>query len=172
MFENETEIVDGEVVDHSHDKVFFFTFGGVLAFLFALTFILIVIANTIDDDPEGGMHPVVRDRVAANTAPVGGVYTDASAIPVSAPPKPAEPRSGEQIVSSVCAACHQAGVLGAMKFDDTAGWKARLDAAGMDGLFDAAWGGKGSMPPKGGDASLTKAELRDAIAVMLKTAGL
>ena len=78
-------------------------------------------------------------------------------------------RSGEEIVTSICATCHLAGVAGAPKIGDKAAWAPRLDQ-GLDGLVKSATAGKNAMPPKGG-ADLSTAELTRAIVFMTNKSG-
>ena len=156
--------------DHSHDRVFVITFLAVLAVLIGITFLIGGVANTIDGEKK--VEAVALERMADRLAPVGDVYTDASQIKVVSK-APAKALSAAEVVDTVCAACHASGVLGATKFEDAADWKARQQAAGgLDGLVKSAIVGKGSMPPKGGDASLTDAQLKAAVEDMLKRAGI
>lgn len=80
-------------------------------------------------------------------------------------------RSGKEIYGAVCSACHAAGVLNSPKFGDKAAWEARA-ANGLEGLLASALNGKGSMPAKGGDPSITESELKNTILYMTKEAGL
>jgi c(7)-type cytochrome triheme protein len=80
----------------------------------------------------------------------------------------ADDAGGKAIYDSVCVACHGSGVLGAPKFGDGAAWKARA-AAGLPALVDSAKAGKGAMPPKGGNASLTDAQLLSVITYMVNS---
>jgi cytochrome c5 len=80
------------------------------------------------------------------------------------------PRTGEQIFNTVCGACHTAGVAGAPKIGDSAAWAPRI-ALGLDGLVKSATAGKGAMPPKGGGADLSEADLIRAIAYIANKSG-
>lgn len=159
-------------VDHSHDGVFFTTFSLVLGFLVALTLVIIGIANVVVDDDN--VDPLKTEQVAERIAPVGKVYTDASqqqapVAEVAADEAPA--KSGADIVTASCAACHMAGVMNAPKMDATADWQVRLDAAGgLEGLVSSAIGGKGGMPPRGG-AALSDDEVSAAVLALLEGAG-
>jgi cytochrome c5 len=77
-------------------------------------------------------------------------------------------RSGEQIYKAVCGACHDAAVAGAPKLGDKAAWAPRL-AAGVDGLTASAIKGKGAMPPKGGVAAASDADIKAVVAYMVGT---
>ena len=81
----------------------------------------------------------------------------------------AGPRSGEEIYKAVCSACHATGAAGAPKFGDKAAWAPRL-ARGFNALLTSATKGKGAMPPRGGDSSITDAELK-AVVEYLTNAG-
>lgn len=79
---------------------------------------------------------------------------------------------GARIVEENCATCHAAGVMGSPKIGDAAAWQARLKAAGsVAGLLATTQHGKGNMPPRGGEPSLTDAELQSAIEYMLRKSG-
>lgn len=73
--------------------------------------------------------------------------------------------AGEALYKQACAACHVAGVAGAPKFGDKAGWAARL-GAGVDGLTASVIKGKGAMPPKGGSTA-SDAEIRASVEYMV-----
>jgi cytochrome c5 len=84
--------------------------------------------------------------------------------PVSRTTRAAE-RTGEQIVSVRCSLCHGTGVNGAPKIGDRAAWIPRLKP-GLDVVVRSAINGHGGMPPRGGLADLTDAEIRSAIIYM------
>ena len=79
-------------------------------------------------------------------------------------------QSGEQVVKTVCATCHQAGVAGAPKIGDKAAWGPRIKQ-GQAVLLQSALKGKGAMPPKGGNASLSDDDVARAVAFMANQAG-
>src|SRR5437588_11599233 len=79
-------------------------------------------------------------------------------------------RSGEEVVKTVCAACHQAGVANAPKLGDKVAWAPRIKE-GFNELVKDAIKGKGAMPPKGGNPSLTDDEVARAVAFMANQAG-
>jgi len=66
--------------------------------------------------------------------------------------------------------CHQAGVANAPKLGDKAQWAPRLKQ-GLNALVASVVKGKGAMPPKAGDASLTDEEVTRAVVVMANQAG-
>jgi len=79
-------------------------------------------------------------------------------------------QSGEQVVKTVCATCHQAGLAGAPKIGDKAAWGPRIKQ-GQSALLQSALKGKGAMPPKGGNASLSDDDVARAVAFMANQAG-
>ncbi len=81
----------------------------------------------------------------------------------------AKERSGEQVVKGQCVKCHKDGVGGAPKIGDREAWVPRLKL-GVDVLVRSAIRGHGGMPPRGGQANLTDAELRSAILYMFNPA--
>lgn len=77
----------------------------------------------------------------------------------------AKPRTAEVIVQQQCAQCHATGKGGAPKIGDREAWLPRM-TQGVDALVRSAINGHGGMPPRGGKADLTDAELRGAIVYM------
>lgn len=69
---------------------------------------------------------------------------------------------GKAVYDKVCMACHMTGVAGAPKTGDKAGWAPRIKQ-GMDALYSASIKGKGAMPPKGGGADLSDAQIKAAV---------
>lgn len=80
----------------------------------------------------------------------------------AAPAAAAGPKDGATIVNKVCGACHGTGVAGAPKTGDKAAWAPRI-AQGNDTLYKNAISGKNAMPPKGGAADLSDAEIKGAV---------
>jgi len=69
---------------------------------------------------------------------------------------------GEAVYQRACAMCHAAGVAEAPIPGDYAAWSGRLKT-GRDALVSSAVGGKGVMPPKGGQPQLSDAEIATAV---------
>lgn len=74
-------------------------------------------------------------------------------------------RTGEQIVAARCITCHGKGVNGAPRIGDRDAWISRVKQ-GLDVVVRSAINGHGAMPPRGGMADLTDAELRSAVIYM------
>ena len=90
----------------------------------------------------------------------GGHWTE----PVSRVSKTPD-RTGKEIVETQCVKCHGTGVNGAPKIGDRAAWTPRVKQ-GLDVVVSSAIHGHGAMPPRGGMADLTDAEIRSAIVYM------
>lgn len=74
--------------------------------------------------------------------------------------------AGEKAYRSSCFACHDFAVAGAPKLGDVAAWESRKGLS-LDTLVANAINGKGGMPPKGGSAFLSDAEIKNIVAFML-----
>lgn len=71
------------------------------------------------------------------------------------------------IYQQSCFACHGTGAAGAPKLGDTAAWAPRI-SAGEETLLDAALNGKGAMPPKGGNMSLSEEQIKAVVDYMVE----
>ena len=73
---------------------------------------------------------------------------------------------GQKVYQSACIACHGAGVAGAPMVGNAAAWADRI-AAGNDSLYANAINGRvgssGVMPAKGGNTTLSNAEVKAAV---------
>ena len=115
---------------------------------------------------ERGADPsaLTPESVAARIHPVGRVEFGGPAGAA------AGGKSGEEVVKTVCATCHQAGVAGAPKIGNKADWAPRIKEGYQQLVKDAINGVRG-MPPKGGNASLSDDEVARAVAFMANQAG-
>lgn len=75
--------------------------------------------------------------------------------------------SGSEVYAQYCARCHTQAVGGAPRPGNVEDWHERL-AVGRADLLLSVLKGKGGMPPKGGNASLTVTEANAALDYMLK----
>jgi len=76
---------------------------------------------------------------------------------------------GKEVYESTCAACHATGAAGAPKLGDKAAWGPRV-GTGAAALQASALKGKGVMPPKGGNAGLSDADVIAAVEYMVAQA--
>ena len=133
-----------------------------LAFLVPIIGIVLLVQfvlNVAGPDP----RTLTAEAVAERIQPV-------ARLEFGAPGGAAGARSADQIVKTVCTACHQAGVANAPKFGDAAAWAPRIKT-GLNAMVQSVIKGKGAMPPKAGDASLTEAEIQSAVVLMANQAG-
>jgi cytochrome c5 len=133
-----------------------------LSFLVPIIGIALVV-QLITSKPSLDPNALTPEAVQARIQPVGKVEF---AAPAAAPGS----RGGEAIVKAVCATCHQAGVANAPRIGDARAWAPHL----MHGLRDMVASvikGKGAMPPRGGDASLTDEEIARAVVYMVNQSG-
>src|SRR5215210_7830781 len=74
--------------------------------------------------------------------------------------------SGQQTFAQVCSSCHESGAMGAPKFGSKADWAPRIKQ-GKQTLYQNAITGIGAMPPKGGQPSLSDADVKAAVDYMV-----
>lgn len=156
--------------EHHHEfpkttvtQVVLATLGGLFApalviFLIVKMLFGIQASHLVDADPaiqqaavEERIKPVAQVEVADNSGP----HVD---------------KTGEQVVTAVCSACHAAGALGSPKIGDKAAWAPRI-AQGYETLIKHAIEGIRSMPARGGNPDLTDNEVANAVAYMANQAG-
>ena len=133
-----------------------------LAFLVPILGIILIV-QLVTHRPSADPNALTPESVAARIQPV-------ARIEIAAPTAAGGGRSGEAIVKTTCATCHQAGVANAPKIGDAKAWAPRLKE-GLKGMLANAIKGKGAMPPRGGDTSLTDDEVARAIVFMANQSG-
>ena len=139
-------------------------------------------SRQLKDDPS-----MKADAVSKRIAPVARVEVDpnapaaapkaaaapaaampAAVIPAAAPKAAKSADAGKATYDSVCGVCHTAGVAGAPKPGDKAAWAPRVKA-GKAALYASAIKGKGAMPPKGGNTSLSDDAVKAAVDYLVAT---
>jgi cytochrome c5 len=122
------------------------------------------------DEPKFSAAPAPTAAVTAPAAPVAvaAVQPAVAAVAPAAPPAVAKADAAPALYAQACVTCHAAGVAGAPKLGDKAAWAPRL-AGGVDGLTASVIKGKGAMPPKGGAAAASDADIKAAVAYMVAT---
>lgn len=128
----------------------------VKAFFAVLVASCCFIAGTIAQEDNSGLLERIK--------PVGKVQIAGSA-PVTAA---AGPRTGKEIYSAACTACHAIGVLGAPKTQVAADWQPRLDEKGFDQVWKNAIDGIGAMPPMGTCGDCSNDDIKAAIDYMIE----
>ena len=131
----------------------------VLAFVVPISLIILVTQLVT-----GGAHGTGDDAaILSRIAPVG-------VVKIAAPSGPRGNLTGEQVFGQVCKTCHETGLAGAHKLGDKAAW-AKVIAQGEKLTVQHAIAGIRAMPPRGGNADLTDAEVQRAIVFMVNKAG-
>ncbi|HYP67881.1 MAG TPA: c-type cytochrome [Thiobacillaceae bacterium] len=109
-----------------------------------------------------------KEPAAPTPPPSASVAVSATAAAPEAPDA-AELAKGKNVFEGTCKACHETGVAGAPKFGDKAAWAPRIKT-GFEALYTSAVKGKNAMPAKGGNASLTYADVKAAVDYMVSKA--
>ncbi len=73
---------------------------------------------------------------------------------------------GRAVYNVQCAPCHSTGILNSPRTGDSAAWAPRI-AAGINALYATAINGKAGMPPRGGNATLSDAQVMAAVDLMV-----
>lgn len=128
--------------------------------------------------------PAAAAPVAAAAAPAAAPTPPPAPAPVAAAPAPAAPSApaaaapaagatdlaeGKKVYDGTCHVCHGTGVAGAPKYGDKADWAPFL-ATGIDTMVKNAIHGIKAMPPRGGNPSLTDAQMHAAVEYMAAAA--
>jgi cytochrome c5 len=133
-----------------------------LAFLVPIIGIILVVQLVLSR-PGADPNALTPEAVNARIQPVARVELGApSAAPGS--------RAGADIVKNTCAACHQTGAANAPKLGNAEEWAPRIKT-GINAMVQSVIKGKGAMPPKAGDPSLTDNEIHNAVVLMANQAG-
>lgn len=150
-----------------------FFVGSLVTFLVLFGIVLVILSNMRDigknvTAPESMEPEVVEDRIK----PVAEVE-------IGEPPQVVAPAveadtdstggAGQNIVTTVCAACHGAGLMGSPKIGNADDWAPRIDK-GIDTLHDHAINGFNMMPARGGNPNLTDEEVMAAVDYMVSQA--
>lgn len=106
-------------------------------------------------------------------APIEAAAAVPAPVAVAAAPAAAAKVDGKKVYDSACTVCHGAGIAGAPKSGDKAAWAPRI-AQGNATLYEHAikgFQGKGGlMPAKGGNTSLSDADVKAAVDYMVAAA--
>jgi cytochrome c5 len=130
-------------------------------------FIGLLVVSTSCGQPSG-TPPAASPRTVvpevAETEPADPASPPAASLSTS--PATADPSSGQQVYRQNCAFCHDKGIAGAPRADDSMVWGLRM-AQGVDALYASAIHGKGGMPARGGNPALTEADVEAAVDYIL-----
>jgi cytochrome c5 len=125
---------------------------GIAIVLIAIIFPLTVKKSTSAADSAGG-----NEEADVRIQPVAKFE-----LAKAAPAGTGAPKDGPTVFNTVCGACHNTGAAGAPKAGDKAAWGPRI-AQGKEALYKSALNGKNAMPPRGGAADLSDAEVKAAV---------
>lgn len=113
--------------------------------------------------PEGKLNIVAQ--ITTPTVTTTRITTESINAAIAAATEAGAP-DGILIYQQACVACHTAGIAGSPRIGDAQAWRARI-AQGMTVLVKNAINGyqgqTGVMPPRGGNANLTDAEVAAAV---------
>jgi cytochrome c5 len=135
----------------------------VASFVVPIVIIVLLVNFVASGDRSGaGTEAMSEQAVAQRIQPVGSVMLkDASAVVAL--------RTGEQVYSAQCAACHAAGLANAPKFGDEAAWGPRIKT-GYEALLASVLKGKGAMAAQGG-GEFSDFEIGRAVVFMANKGG-
>lgn len=172
-------------VEGKSDARFWQEFGVILGLLFLFFIGMIILARIVGGAADDYISSAEGD-VLARIAPVAQVRVGDPSKATEAAPAPAPAataaaadsgtqvasaaKSGESVYNTACMACHATGAANAPKLDDKAAWEPRA-AQGLAGLVSSVVNGKGAMPAKAGNPTLTEADIEAAVKFMLEKAG-
>ena len=128
--------------------------------------IVIIVTATKKYDSPKPADVIVEKEVQENVTPVAEVKVAES----NSTEGSSNSISGDMIVKANCALCHATGLMNSPKIGDKAQWEPRI-AQGKDILISNAINGIRTMPAKGGNASLTDAEMEAAVISMVNASG-
>ena len=138
--------------------------GAVVASFVVPIVVIIMLANFVNFGSKtgAGSDGMTADAVGKRIQPVGRIeIKDAS--------DSATLKTGEQVYTAQCSACHATGAAGAPKFGDEGLWAARIKT-GYDMLLSSALKGKGNMGAQGG-GDFSDVEIGRAVVYMANKAG-
>jgi cytochrome c5 len=148
-----------------------------LSFLVPIVAIILLVQLVVSH-PAADPNAMTDEAIAKRLQPVGRVeFGPVDAAAGSNEPAARKPRAatasaasqkpdGKKVYDTTCMVCHATGVAGAPKLGDKAAWAPHL-VHGMDALLQSALKGKGAMPPKGGNPSLSDDDVRAAVEFMV-----
>ena len=139
------------------------SFAAMLAALLILCLVIFMIVKLVALNQAGHSGTDDPAAVLERIKPVGEVVVKSAGSTHA-------DKTGEQIVTESCNACHATGVLNAPRIGNAGDWGPRI-AQGYETLVKHALDGIRTMPARGGNADLSDAEVAGAVAYMANKAG-
>jgi cytochrome c5 len=127
-------------------------------------FIIVMLASWVNTGPRdgAGSNAMSKEAIAARIKPVADLaLKGAGGAKVL--------KTGAEVYTGQCAACHDAGAAGAPKFGDAGAWATRIKT-GYEALVNSALKGKGVMGAQGG-GDYEDSEIARAVVHMANAAG-
>ena len=133
------------------------------SFLVPIVAIFLLVSYVTNNNKQApGSDLADPKAVAARIAPVAKVeWKDASVARVL--------KTGQEVYTAQCVACHAAGAAGAPKFGDAGAWAPRIKT-GYEALVNSSLKGKGAMGAQGG-GDYEDTEIARAVAYMANAGG-
>lgn len=158
--------MSGQHEESNHGISFGAMLGGLLGISPGIISLLVILSGHV------GIGPLAKheDAAADSSAISERIKPVAEVVVAAAPAAAGAEKSGEEVVKTICSACHAVGALGAPKIGDKAAWAPRI-AQGYETLVKHATEGIRSMPARGGNPALTDGEVAAAVAHMANQAG-
>jgi len=119
-----------------------------------------------------GVHalPGTEDEIRERLVAAGQLCRAGDDCGVVVAAGPVEPRTGEEVYTQYCFACHSTGVSGAPVIGDITAWQPRIDK-GNDTLLGTMKNGINAMPPMGTCMNCSDDELLASLDHMVNSAG-
>jgi cytochrome c5 len=126
--------------------------------------VIIMLANFVDFGGKtgAGSDGMSEEAIAKRIQPVGSIVLKDASAPVVL-------KTGEQVYTAQCAACHASGAAGAPKLGDATAWAPRIKT-GYDALLNSALKGKGAMGAQGG-GEMSDLEIARAVVYIANQGG-
>ena len=135
----------------------------VASFVIPIIIIILLVNFVAMGNKSGaGVSAMSDEAIAKRIAPVAQVEVKDASDPTAL-------KTGEQVFTAVCGACHTSGAAGAPKVGDAGAWGARIKT-GYEALLNSALKGKGAMGAQGG-GDYSDVEIGRAVVYMANKAG-
>ncbi|MDQ3731044.1 MAG: c-type cytochrome [Pseudomonadota bacterium] len=157
---------------NQEDKHFMSQFAILVGALVVFTIVMFFLARYLMGVTAPDYGPLIARQQEQRLEPAGQVQTgkvkQTTAEVSGGGSAEGATSTGQQTYTTVCATCHDSGVAGAPMISDQGAWQARI-AQGKQTLYQHAINGLGAMPPKGGDPSLSNAQVQAAVDYIIAT---